>query len=270
MLRLTRMGISCGVISTLFAGSALLALTGCSAAEGDEPSAGSETVEHTQAALAPGWVTVTPKNGWSNFSSSTPAAVGNFNGVIVFRGALKAMNPSSTTVFDMPAQFQPGSAIFMKISLSGGAGGMLEYDYLCHCVKVFQDGVSPAGVGTAAKTFTSLDGASFDLTEGTGYFATGQQQPGPWPWESTYGFRPLQNGDQGVFYVKQVDGFVRLQGFLAQRPAQRFDNYLFTLPSNLAPADTVQVYASLGTEEFSDTSWGTLAIYSNGAVYVQG
>src|SRR5262245_30279461 len=100
MLRLTNVVLGCRGILALAGGCALFSLAGCSGAEDSAPTLGSETVESTEAALAPGWVTVTPKNGWSNFSSSTPVAIGNFNGVIVFRGALKASNPTSNVVFN--------------------------------------------------------------------------------------------------------------------------------------------------------------------------
>ena len=249
---------------TLATGLLALPLTGCGGLP-DGPE--QDDVATVQSAINGGWTTLTPINGWQAAGSTYQApAVGKVNGVVVFRGALKATNPTSNAAFSLPAAFAPAdqngfansAAVRTKIVLSGGTGGSLTYDYFTHLVSISQDGLQPSAIGPASKTFTSLDGASFDVNVGTAV-------PAP-SWDGYYGFRPNPGGVEG--FVKNVDGFVRFQGLLYKTPND-FNNYIFTIPAAYRPGNTVWVYANIGHPS-QPNDWSTVTIYPSGEVWVDG
>src|SRR3954452_10359564 len=107
--------------TALALGLALLGAAGCAEPAGD--------VETTQSAITGGWTNLVLINGWQNFNTSTyPPAVGIVNGVVTFRGAIKATNPTSDIAFRLDAaQFanfkpQPLNRLFMR-ALSRTTGG---------------------------------------------------------------------------------------------------------------------------------------------------
>ena len=181
---------------------------------------------------------------------------------MTFRGAVKAPNPTSTVIANLPATFQPNpdSAIFMKIVLNGGQGGLLTYDYLCHCLVLTQDGLVGA-VGSAAKAFASLDGASFDTAIGTHIDAPG--------WVGYTGFRdgtvswPAAN-------VKLVNGFVRFQGLITKEDPEDPGTVLFTIPTQFRPGIAVRVYTNVGGIGSVAASWSYLDINPSGLVTTPG
>lgn len=251
-------------VTTVASGFVLLALTttGC---DGSEPSAPADSVEQVQGAITGGWTALTPINGWQAAGGSYQApAVGKVNGIVTFRGAIKAANPTDTVAFTLPSAFQPidshgfvgATAVKVKIVLSGGKGGTLTYDYLAGAVRISQDGMG-SSVGPEAKALTSLDGASYDAA-----VATPLDSPG---WIGTYGFR-VTNDPQAVFAKKTTDGFIRFQGFIKPNDPNP-SNYMFTIPSDMRPGNTVWVYADIG---FSSDGWSQVAIYPTGEVWVDG
>lgn len=242
-----------------------MTMTGCGLADSNEPSASADSIEPVESAITGGWTAITPINGWQAAGGSYQApAVGKVNGIVVFRGALKATNPSDTAAFTLPSTFQPidahgfvgATAVKVKIVLSGGAGGTLVYDYLAGVVRINQDGLGDA-VGAEAKTLTSLDGVSYDAA-----VVTPLDSPG---WHGDYGFR-ITNDPQAVFAKKTTDGFIRLQGFIVPTDPNP-SNYMFTLPTDMRPGSTVWEYANIG---FSSNAWSQVAIYSTGEVWVDG
>jgi hypothetical protein len=249
-------------LSALLLGFSLIAAGGCGDTEGLEQFEQDEATElgRIGEAITGGWTTLTLTNGWQNYwGTSTPPAIGVVNGVVTFRGALKATSPTSNSPFTVPTAFRPNpnSVRNMRVVLSGGAGGTLFIE-LDGKARVIQDGVAP--IGSAAKTLTSLDGVAYDLSEGTGLAEAGD-------WEFLYGFRQPPGA-----HVKMVDGFVRFQGLLAKPDcgSADYDGFLFTLPTTYRPSNSVWVATQLGAGSGSGQSWGRLTISPNGNVFVDG
>lgn len=249
----------------LATGLLVLSLTGCG---GLPDGAEQDDVGTLQSAINGGWTTLTLINGWQAAGSSYHVpAVGKVNGVVVFRGALKATNPTSNVAFSLPAAFAPAdhngfadsATVRVKIVLSGGAGGSLTYDPFSHTVSIGQDGLPPSAIGSAAQTLTSLDGASFDVNVGSAVSAPG--------WDGYYTWRPNDGNFQG--YVKNVDGFVRFQGLLHKTTDGDFNNFIFTIPSQFRPGNTIWVYANIGHPS-NPNGWSLVTIYPSGDVWVDG
>jgi hypothetical protein len=238
---------------------------------GDQFEAASQLGE----AITGNWTTLTLVNGWQNYNSVDAPAIGVVNGVVRFRGAMKGTNATSDAAFLLPSQFRPyftnggvvhnGSAdLNMRTVLANSTGGSLWYERdafggqsATHdMIHVQQDGVS--GVGASGKVFTSLDGVSFDRSIDNS--TPLQMAEG---WGSLYGLR--QDLGSGA-YVKLVDGFVRFQGAMTGNPG--VSGYLFTLPTQFRPGQTVYVPVNLCAD--IGQKYGRLNVYSNGDVVVQG
>ena len=254
-------------LTTVASGFVLLATIGCGVAENDA----TDHVDQTQGAISGGWTTLPLINGWQAAGGSYHApAVGKVNGVVVFRGAMKATNPTSTHAFNLPTAFQPsdmygsvgGTSVKMKVVLSGGEGGTLWHDYLVGgpgTMKISQDGMQYEAVGQAAMTLTVLDGASFDATIGT---------PIATDWVGHYGFRIGMDPFDSRAWAKIVDGFVRFQGLIVPPDPGYANNYMFTLTdSAMIPGNMVLVYANIGLDI---NSWSWITIYPSGQVWVDG
>jgi hypothetical protein len=260
---------------TVASGFVMLATTGCGIDEG-----ATEPVETKQGAISGGWTTLPLLTGWQAAGGAYAApAVGMVNGVVVFRGALKATNPNnvntSKLALTLPAAFRPGdvngdlgaSTFEVKIALNNGNGGTLSYEFAgpeAGKLTISQDGYvdgSGAIPGPEARALTILDGASVDLTVGAVL-----ESPG---WAGDYGFRADAGGEPNAF-VKKVDGFVRFQGFLRKTDPGDFNNYLFTITDpDMIPGNIVQVYANIGGFAVA-RQWSVLAIYPSGQVWIDG
>ena len=262
--RLTTVASGLVMLATM----AMVAMAGCGVAENEA----TDSVDTNQGAITGGWTTLTLRPGWQAAGGSFHApAVGKVNGVVVFRGALKATNPNSapTAAFSIPAAFRPSdengfagaTSEKVKVVLSGGLGGTLSHDYLAPgTMRLSQDGMVDA-VGQAARTLTSLDGASYDVTVGA--------VPATPGWHGVYGFRASVNGNPGAF-VKMVDGFVRFQGFLQEDVPNTFNQFLFTIPDpNMRPGQNVWVYTEIGNIGHP-AAWSQLQIAPSGAVSIDG
>jgi len=250
---------------TLASGLLALSLTGCG---GLPESAEPDDVGTVQSEINGGWTTLTLINGWQAAGSTYHApAVGKVNGVVVFRGALKATNPSSNAAFSLPAAFAPAdhngfadsASVRTKIVLSGGTGGSLTYDPFTKKVSISQDGLSPSAIGAAAKTFSSLDGASFDVNVGAAVSAPS--------WDGYYTWRPSDGNFKG--FVKNVDGFIRFQGLLRKATDGDLNNFIFNIPSQHRPGNTVWAYANIG-HPTNPNDWSVVTIYPSGDVWVDG
>jgi hypothetical protein len=247
-----------GVLQALVVGVALLGAANC----GEE----ADQVETTRGAITNGWTNLTLINGWQNYNgTSNPPAVGMINGITVFRGALKASNPTSVAFATLPAAFQPnpnGNFIEMRVALAGSVGGSVVFNFTggANTLEIYEDGTSPAGFGPASKTMTSLDGASFDQAAGTALVSAGT-------WHSHYGFRQLDPATGS--YVKLVNGFVRFQGFLQNSDTNPLDytGLVFNIPSQFRPGNTVLVPLAMDAAD-ANQSWGQLAIYPTGDCYL--
>ncbi len=269
------------IASALTLGASVLLATACGAGADDGLGNdiafddGVEEVEQLGEAISGGWTTVSLINGWQNYNSTDPPAVGVVDGVVRFRGAVRGPSATSTCAFVLPSQFRSyftGSGqthvgadqLYMRTVMSGSAGGSLlfEPDIFAgqsptkNCIHLLQDGVS--GIGSAAKNFTSLDGVTYDRTMDNSTVLAHAS----W-WASVYPLR--QHGQDGA-YVKKVDGFVRFQGALGGSPTAT--GYLFTLPSTYRPGQAVYVPVTLCPG--ANGKYGRLKILSNGDTFVQG
>jgi hypothetical protein len=265
-------------LTTVASGFALLATIGCGVAENDA----TDLVETTQGAISGGWTTLPLLSGWQAAGGPYQApAVGMVNGIVVFRGALKAIdqNPShplpSINALTLPTAFRPGdingapgaTTFELKIVLSNGKGGTLSYEFAgpnAGKLKVSQDGYvnsDGAAMGPDARVLTILDGASVDFNVGTVLDSPG--------WAGDYGFRADAGGEPNAF-VKMVDGFVRFQGFLQRTDPNDLNNYMFTIPDPaMRPGQIVLTYANIGGFAVA-RDWSTLAIYPSGQVWIDG
>ena len=238
--------------SALLISLSLLGAVGCG---GEEP----EDVQTTESAILGGWKTLSLKNGWLAKDGTVPA-VGIVNGVITFKGQLTApagqTNPVAFWLDDPKYQPEPLNALYMRVVLNGNVGGTLFYNPFnegtgrFHTVSIYQDGVNPSGLGSAARTLTSLDGVAFDKSSGDPIDHDDE-------WNSRYQFRQSEKGcsDCGA-YVKLVDGMVRFTGLLAKdNYLDDLGGYLFTLPdAKYIPGNNVTVPLNLGGGS-STQSW---------------
>jgi len=244
---------------------------GCGAAEDVAPTGENESTASTQEAITGGWTDLALTNGWQSYwGTALKPAVGKINGVVTFRGALKATNPTNGQPFTItdPNLF-PDGALNLPVAMANGSMGTLALNPIAgvYVASVQQDSTGTVP-GANAKILTSLDGAAYDTVKGAALSTA---------WYDFYPYR-VQDGA----FAKSVDAtaggsnaFVRMQGFVCKvdgcSASNDLNGYLFTLPSNLRPGQTVFVPTHLGLGVGTNTgSWGMLSIYSSGEVYVNG
>jgi hypothetical protein len=108
-------------------------------------------------AKAPAFFTnLTLKNGWTNAPFGTSkAAVRGISGVVHLKGAI-ATGGTNSVPFTLPANFRPGTNVFVPVDLCNATNGRL---FIQHngVVSVEAEG----GNFSNAQCFTSLDGVSF-------------------------------------------------------------------------------------------------------------
>lgn len=187
-----------------------------------------------------GFTSLAPQNGWTGapFSTGSPG-VTLVNGVVHFRGGL-ATSGANMTPFTLPAAFRPPTFVLVPVDLCGSFKGRLT--------------IAPSGVVTVAaegalsnaQCFTSLDGASYTLSDFTpltldnglasGGFATGSA-----------GFRIS-------------DGIVQLKGGLSTTGTS---NIPFLLPPEARPPVDLYLPISL-----CDAAKGRLFIGTNGGASI--
>lgn len=268
--RVARSAPTRGRLSTLLAGWALLGSTACGAAADSGFGSGEGEREYGEVAqdITGGWTLLTLNPGWSNYwGTANPPAVGVVDGIVTFRGALKATKSAGASPFQLPEAVRPvgdaKSNIELRISHSGGVGGTLfisaqnDENGETYDVFVNQDGVE--GLGSAARILTSLDGAAFDQVAGEQLAWDDTYWANQYPWR-VGGNPPLAGGP----FVKNVDGFVRFQGYMEAPGQSELPGYVFTLPSEYRTSQTVMIPINL------EDSWGQLTIFSTGDAYVHG
>lgn len=260
-------------VATLGTGCALLAASGC-AAEGDTAVGQTERTGMVHQAISSGWVDLVPLNGWQSYhGEDNPPQVGLANGVVTFRGALDGSAATSPIALELPIEFHAESspALSMPVVMHNGSMGQLSIDNAYGFITIQQDDASTMP-GPDARVFTSLDGVAFSQSVGDKVTAQGE-------WAQQYPYR--QNDGSWANAVDATEGgsnpFVRFQGFLSKQTSTGdcttagLDGFLFTLPPALRTGQTIFVPTHLGLGTGVDNgSWGRLAIYSNGNVYVQG
>ena len=219
-------------------GLSLLGAAGCGAPEADE-------VQSVESAITGDWTPLSFINGWEAYGGTTPG-IGVVNGVVTFRGAIKApVGSANSAAFLFPSALlpDPAAGVYMRTVVSGNLGAAVFINpFVAQTpVSILQDGVGLTGLGAAARTFTSLDGLSFDRVGGDPIVHDDAV------WDAVYRFREHEHGCNTCgAYVKDVDGFVRLQGLLTKHVQSNYDGYLFTLPAKYVPGQMVMVPANFG------------------------
>lgn len=263
--------VSCSRISALSWKSAIvfgvaMISAACSAPVDDGASGAVEEVGSTsQALVGASWTTLTLEPGWSNYwgTGNAPAVALMPNGIVLFRGALKASSTAGQIAFYLPSGFRPtgahSGAMNLRTVLSTGVGGTLTYRLNDYAVTVSEDGIGD--MGPHARTLTSLDGVAFDQRiDGAGVIQPAQFGE----WISVYPYR--EDGSQGVF-VQKVDNFVRFAGLISNPDSSNTNGFLFNLPSGWRPNATVALPVDLSGNSTQQT-WGQISVYTNGDVYV--
>ncbi|MCU1453591.1 MAG: hypothetical protein JWN46_1737 [Acidimicrobiales bacterium] len=180
------------------------------------------------------------QNGWYTYFRSSAAAALNVSGVVHLKGAI-ATSGTNPVAFTMPTALRPTRDVYVQVDLCNATNGRLW--------------IKPTGVVTVqaesgafsnAQCFTSLDGASYALSAGTGL--------------------TLVNGWTGApFSTSQptasvVWGAVHLKGAIASGTT----SLAFTLPAKMRPATVV--YAPV---DLCNATNGRLIIQPSGTVSVQ-
>jgi hypothetical protein len=193
----------------------------------------------------PAYTPLTLINGWTNYGSGTAnAAVTSINGIVHFKGAIKASSGDTNLVaFVLPPGFRPAKFVDVPVDMCNATSGELN---------IAPTGVTQVisqGATSNATCFTSLDGASFALS--TTSFTALKLQPGWTEFDNL--FRKAA--------VRDINGIVHLEGEIktaGTNPAA------FTLPAGFRPSTNVYVLINLCTG-----SIGRLHIAPSGAVTVQ-
>lgn len=245
-----------------------LAVAGCGATESSGGAL--ESVGTTSAAVTTNWEYLTLNPGWQKFGTGFEPAVRKVDDIIVFKGALKATNPTSDSPFTLPSTYRasPNSNIHMPIVLSKPSGQSGKYgdlsislDGVVHVTQNGYQGTAAEPVGPQAKVFTSLEGASFDQVAGTLLDVVDG-------WRESYGTRvPPGSILTPPALVKSVGGshpFVRFQGGITWAGSGS-GGPLFTIPdSSQLGFDAVPDFAiSLPTHlggSGVEGSWGLIKI----------
>lgn len=190
-----------------------------------------------------GATSLTLINGWHNYDSSTnKPAITAIKGVAYLKGAI-ATSGTNDQPFVLPAAFRPAARVYTKIDLCDAHNGRLD---------ISTDGTVHVEVGDGdfshAQCFTSLEGASFALSNG-GYKAV-----------------KLKNGWQTTIYgtatpaANSTSGIVSLEGAMS---SSKTSTTAFILSAKLRPSARVYVPADM----FGATN-GRLIIDTDGTVTV--
>jgi hypothetical protein len=173
---------------------------------------------------AAGFTALTLQNGWTNAPYSTSnAAVENIGGVVHFKGAIAS---GSGSPFTLPAGLAPAQDVYVSVDLCGATNGRLMIGAGTGVVTVQAEN----GALSNAQCFTSLDGASFVLSQ-SGSFA----------------LLPTDGWSDAPFYTgaaatMDLSGIVHLSGAVAGAGAGSF---VSIVPAVLIPANDVYVPVDL-------------------------
>ncbi len=204
---------------------------------------GSAGVAQARTTAKLGFTPLTLKNGWTGgpFSAGTPAVV-IVSGIVHFKGAMTT-GGTSPYPFTLPVGFRPAKNVYIPVDMANATNGRL----------IIQAngtvGVQAENSFANAKTFTSLDGASF---------AAGAQLVFT-PLTLTNGWTGGPNGT-ALPAVPNASGIVHFKGGM-KTPGTSANP--FSLPTAFRPAKTVYVPVDLCTGQN-----GRLRIDPDGTVAV--
>lgn len=203
----------------------------------------------TDLTLINGWTGVTFSAGppFNNTLASNPS-VREVSGIVQFTGAITTFgNNTNMEPFMMPAGLAPLTDVYIPVDMCNATNGRLHIAPN-GVVKIEPEG----GKLTNATCFTSLDGASFALTN--------------------TGFTPLTLINQwtntiyntGNAAVQNINGIVHFKGAISTS-LNNVNLQPFMLPAGFAPATDVHISVDL-----CDAHYGQLHITPTGAVSIEG
>jgi Trypsin len=185
-----------------------------------------------------GFTALSLVNGWSSAPAATgPAGVEELSGIVRFKGAIAS--GASGLAFTLPPAFRPSTDVYVPVDLCNARKGRLY--------------IQPGGTVTVhvegsfsdAQCFTSLEGASFALSDFTPLVVQNSWSNGP------FGTRAPGAALRG--------GIVHLRGAIGNGAS----GLAFTLPVGLRPSANVHVPVDL-----CSARKGRLIIQPSGAVTV--
>jgi hypothetical protein len=190
-----------------------------------------------------GATTLSLQNGWSSASFGNRApAVKLVNGQVHFIGGM-VTSGTNTTAFQLPTGFRPTVAEWLPISLCWSAKGRMNID-----VNGFVNiQVASGGAWASAQCFTSLEGASFALSESAG---SGVALVNGWA-SRAFG--------SGFVRFRNDNGVIRFKGATSGGTATK----ILTLPPAFKPATNVWMYV-----DTVSAKRGRLLVTPDGSVYV--
>ncbi|MGB9234060.1 MAG: hypothetical protein WCC04_06570 [Terriglobales bacterium] len=182
-------------------------------------------------------------NGWTNAPYTTSiATVEEVSGIVQFRGAIA--NGSSAQPFTLPPSLTPATNVYIPIDLCNATYGRLNIEPNGEVTIQAE-----SGTFSNAQCFTSLDGASFALSD------------------SGFTDLTLINGWTNAPYatsdaaVANINGIVHFKGAIATTGTNAEP---FVLPTGFRPAHDVYIPVNL-----CDATNGRLYILTSGVVSVQ-
>lgn len=187
------------------------------------------------------WQPLAPVNGWTPTQYKTDhPMVALVAGTVHLRGGLA--NGTASKLFTLPPGFRPSAAVYVPTNVMGGAKGRLVIDANGDVT------VGTEGAFSAAQSYTSLDGVSFQLST-AGHVAMTLQNG----WTNTiYGTRAVA--------AAAFNGVVRFQGAMQTNGGNTVP---FVVPVGLRPATRVYVPVDL-----CNAKKGRLIIEPTGSVLV--
>jgi hypothetical protein len=184
-------------------------------------------------------------NGWGHDTVDPVAnpAAALVNGVVHFQGAMSAPSPTSTVAFVLPSNMTPSVAVYIPVDMNQATNGRLIIATNGDVSVQEEDGGT-----TNEDIFTSLDGASFVLT---------QHNPTLLTLKSSWVGQAFGTGPASA---ELSNGIVRFGGGMSGGTAAK----AFTLPATMRPSKTVYIQVDL-----CNATNGRLQIKPSGVALVE-
>lgn len=214
-----------------------------------------------------GWVALGLLNGWTA-NAANPPRIAKTSNAVIFRGAMSGASATSTIAFNLPAEYQPTSAVELEIRVLMGSQKTGRFVYRPttepNSVRVVQDGLGDTTLGDG-KAFVSFDGVSFDIDSTWSQPLTVADIG---LWAPQYGHR-ASGVDSHPVYIGWIANQMRLMGAVtAGAGKDPNNNALFQLPSGYRPSRTVYLPVTLGFAGDPSQETGHLRITSGGHIRV--
>ena len=171
---------------------------------------------------------LTLQNGWTGgaFSTATPAAALDCNGIVQLKGAMSTSSTNTNMqAFTLPAGLVPSMSVYLPADGADAAKLRLYINGSTGIVTTY----APSGNTIDTTAFTSLEGVSFPVSS-TGYT----------PVTLLNGWTNYSTGTRTPA-VANIGGIIRFQGAVANGTSTG----LFNLPAGMAPPQNMYVETDL-------------------------